>query len=76
MNLKKILTGIGLIGLNGGVPKGDPGLLFSLLVSRGKYNSNDFSKSRRIQLILFISETFSSIFASVLFSIPVASIST
>ena len=44
MNLKKILTGIGLIGLNGGVPKGDPGLLFSLLVSRGKYNSNDFSK--------------------------------
>lgn len=44
MNLKKIFIGIGLIGFNGGVLKGDFGLLFFLLVFRGKYNLNDFSK--------------------------------
>lgn len=29
----KLLTGTDLLGLEGGVPNGDPGLLFSLLVS-------------------------------------------
>ena len=31
-----ILTGTDLMGLDGGVPNGDPGLLFSLLVSKNK----------------------------------------
>ena len=33
---RMILTGTDLMGLDGGVPNGDPGLLFSLLVSKNK----------------------------------------
>ena len=40
-----ILTGTDLLGLDGGVPNGDPGLLFSLLVST-KIIKHSFSDMR------------------------------